>query len=197
MYNECNIIDKLISFTTNTSTDKLSLISSICQCIVRGLSVEDQQMITDKYIATITNNTCESVATVIISLLISLRQEVKLTFDDSLLESLYNLAVNGSNSVTRTISCQLISVVLNKMNNTEHIKNSLIYLQEKIKKNLESASNVDIKKATVILHIWLTKAAVTKGSCNSQDCLNIVCIRFLILIKIMYIKDIIVLRKLI
>ncbi|KAF7410203.1 hypothetical protein HZH68_004584 [Vespula germanica] len=174
LYNECNIVDKLISFTTNISADKLSLISSICQCIVRSLSVEDQQIITDKYIATITHNTCENVVTVIISLLISLRQEVKLTLDDSLLESLYNLAINSSNSITRTMSCQLLSVVLNKMNNTEHFKNSLIYLQEKIKKNLESTSNVNIKKATVILHIWLTKAAVTKGSCNlSQDCLNI------------------------
>ncbi|XP_035736209.1 MMS19 nucleotide excision repair protein homolog isoform X1 [Vespa mandarinia] len=173
LYNECNIIDKLISFTTNTSTDKLSLISSICQCIVRGLFIEDQQMITDKYIAIITHNTCENVVTVIISLLISLRQEVKLILDDSLLESLYNLAVNSSNSITRTMSCQLLSVVLNKMNNAEHFKNSLIYLQEKIKKNLESTSNVDTKKKTVILYIWLTKAAVTKGSYNSQDCLNI------------------------
>lgn len=174
LYNECNIVDKLISFTTNTSADRLSLISNICQCVVRGLSIEDQQTITDKYIVQITQQTCDTnVVTVIISLLISLRQDVNVTLDNSLLESLYNLAISSSNSITKMISCQLLSVILNKMNNMEHFKNCFLYLQEKVKTNLESNSDVNTKRATVILYIWLTKAAVTKGSCNSQDCLNV------------------------
>ncbi|KAK2586153.1 hypothetical protein KPH14_001420 [Odynerus spinipes] len=172
LYNECNVIDKLISFTTDISADKLSLISSICQSIVRGLSVEDQQMITDRYVTLITHNTCESVATIIISLLISLRQDVKLTLDNSLLENLYNLSVNSSNPITRIMSCKLLSVVLNKTNDTEHSEHILLYLQEKIKTNLISASDITVKQATIMLHIWLTKALVTKGSYNSQDYLN-------------------------
>ncbi|KAI4493219.1 hypothetical protein M0802_009507 [Mischocyttarus mexicanus] len=174
LYNECNIVDKLISFTKNISADKLSLISNICQCVVRGLSIDDQQKITDKYIIQITHKTCDiNVVTVIISLLISLQQDVKLMLDNNLLESLYNLAINSSNSITRTISCQLLSVILNKMNNLEHFKDCLLYLQDKVKTNLESNSDVNTKQATVILHMWLTKAAVTKGSCYSQDCLNV------------------------
>ncbi|XP_015188175.1 PREDICTED: MMS19 nucleotide excision repair protein homolog [Polistes dominula] len=175
LYNECNIVDRLILFATkHTSADKLSLISNICQCIVRGLSTVDQQTITDKYIVQITQQTCDtSVVTVIISLLISLRQDVKLTLDKCLLQSLYNLAINNSNSITRMISCQLLAVILNKMNNMEHFKDCFLYLEEKVKTNLESNFDINTKRATVILYIWLTKAAVTKGSYNSQDCLNV------------------------
>lgn len=172
LYNECNIIDKLLSYTTDISVDKLSFISNICQSVVRDLPIKDQQIITDKYINVIKHNTCESVVTVIISMLISLQQDVKLIIDNSLLENLYNLSINSSNSFTRIMSCKLLSVVLNKMNDIENFEHVLLYLQERIKTNLESASDMSIKQATVILHIWLTKAVVTKGSHNSQVCLD-------------------------
>ncbi|XP_054016831.1 MMS19 nucleotide excision repair protein homolog [Hylaeus anthracinus] len=173
LHNECNIIEKLVAFNIDPTDQRLHLILCICRLIVRNLTVEEQQKIINKYAPVLSEKISETNAALIMNIFIPLRPNVDLTINLSLLENLYNLALNNNYSNIRCITSKFIAVILNKMNDdNECFQHVLLYFKEKINNNLESNISIEIKKASASLQIWLTKAIITKGSGNVENFLN-------------------------
>lgn len=113
------------------------------------------------------------------NLFIPLRQNVDFTINLNLLQNLHNLAFNNNYLNIRLITHKFIAVILNKINdNDESFLRILSYFKEKINNNLNLNVNTEIMKAAVSLQIWLTKAIITKGSCDVEIFLNEVCTNF-------------------
>ncbi|XP_043266247.1 MMS19 nucleotide excision repair protein [Colletes gigas] len=169
LHNECNIIEILRALNVSPMDQRLNLILNICRLIVRNLTPEEQQKIANTYATTLSENISETNAALIMNIFIPLRPNVDLTINLNLLEKLYSLALNSIHLNIKCITCKFIAVILNKMNDdNECFKHVLVYLKEKISNNLESNIDIEVKKASVLLQIWLTKAVITKGSCNVE-----------------------------
>ncbi|KOC63670.1 MMS19 nucleotide excision repair protein like protein [Habropoda laboriosa] len=170
LYNECNIIEKLTTFDINPTDQRFDLILNICRLIVRNLTLEEQQNVVDTYVPILSQQISETDAVLIINILIPLRQNIDLTIN---LDLLQNLAINSKHLNIRLLMCKCIAVILNKINdNNEYFQNILSYLKAKINNNLNSNIDVEMKKATASLQLWLTKAIITKGSCDVEVFLN-------------------------
>ncbi|XP_015600942.1 MMS19 nucleotide excision repair protein homolog isoform X2 [Cephus cinctus] len=173
LYKEYNAIDRLVTSETGDFNQRLNLISNICRFIVRQLDVEDQQAVVNRYTDILINKISENNVVLLEGLLTPLRRNVYIQNSDTLLENLCNLAICSTSVDARRVSCKLISVLINKMEDGEHLERILNCMRERITDVLESEdSDINTKRATVSLHTWLTKAVITKGSWSSQDYLN-------------------------
>ncbi|XP_076241898.1 MMS19 nucleotide excision repair protein [Calliopsis andreniformis] len=173
LYNECNIIEKLIALNVTPEDQILDLILNICRLIVRKLTSEEQQKIVNRYAAMLNEQISETNAVLIMNIIIPLRQNINLIISSNLLENLYNLSLNSIYSNIRLITCKFIAVMLNKMNdNDEYSQHILLYFKEKIANKLDTSISIEAKQAAVSLQMWLTKAIITKGSCNAYILLN-------------------------
>ncbi|OAD54066.1 MMS19 nucleotide excision repair protein like protein, partial [Eufriesea mexicana] len=169
LYHECNIIEKLTTFNISPMDQRLDLVLDICRLIVRNLTLEEQQNVVNKYATSLSQQISESDAVLVMNIFIPLRQNIDLAMNLNLLQNLHNLALNSNHSNIRLITCKFIAVILNKINdNSEHFQHILLYFKEKINNNLNSDINIEIVRATASLQVWLTKAIITKGSCNVE-----------------------------
>lgn len=169
LHNECNIIEKLAGLNISPTDQRLNLILHICQLIVRSFMFEEQQKIVNTYAPVLSKQILESNAVLIMNIFIPLRPNIDLSINLNLLENLYNLALNSIHSNIRFITCKFIAVILNKMNDDDEcFQHVLSYFKEKINNNLKSDIGSEAKKVAAFLQIWLTKAIITKGSCNVE-----------------------------
>lgn len=176
LYSKCNIIEKLTTFRVSPVDQRLDPILNISRLIVRNLTSGEQKEIVNKYAAILSGEVSEIDAVLIMNIFIPLRQHVNITISPMLLENLYNLALNSTHSNIRLITCKFIAIVLNKMNdNDECSKRLLLYFKEKITDNLQPDIDIGVQQATASLQIWLTKAVITKGSCDVGLFLDEVC----------------------
>lgn len=176
LHNECNIIEKLAGLNISPTDQRLNLILHICQLIVRSFMFEEQQKIVNTYAPVLSKQILESNAVLIMNIFIPLRPNIDLSINLNLLENLYNLALNSIHSNIRFITCKFIAVILNKMNDDDEcFQHVLSYFKEKINNNLKSDIGSEAKKVAAFLQIWLTKAIITKGSCNVEIFLDEVC----------------------
>ncbi|XP_031843171.2 MMS19 nucleotide excision repair protein isoform X1 [Nomia melanderi] len=173
LHNECSIIEKLTAINMSPVDWRLDLILNICRLIVRSLTFEEQESIVNKYSDILSKSISETDAVLIMNIFIPLRQNVNFTLGPDLLDNLCNLALSNTHSNVRSTTCKFIAVVLNKMNDhSECYQRVLLYFKEKIDISLQSNTNIDVKQAAVLLQIWLTKAVITKGSCDVEIFLN-------------------------
>ncbi|XP_076678333.1 MMS19 nucleotide excision repair protein [Andrena cerasifolii] len=167
LYSKCNIIEKLTTFGLSPVDQRLDPILNISRLIVRNLTSEEQKEIVNKYAAILSGEVSVIDTVLVMNIFIPLRQNINITISPKLLENLYDLAINSTHSNIRLITCKFIAIVLNKMNdNDECSKRLLLYFKEKITNNLQSDIDIDVQQATASLQIWLTKAIITKGSCD-------------------------------
>lgn len=170
LYNECNIIDKLISYETNIIHHKM-LISNVCQLIIRNLTIEEQHAIVSKYAAALNTETAKNDVALIINLLIPLRKDVNLNISSNMIENLYNLAISNYDQDTRQTICKFVSILLNKMEIADLVW-VIPNLEDKINNNLKADTDVELKQYTIDLQIWITKALVMRGFEKSQSFLE-------------------------
>ncbi|XP_026674112.1 MMS19 nucleotide excision repair protein homolog isoform X2 [Ceratina calcarata] len=164
LYERCNIIEKLSALNISPTDQRLDLILNIFRLIVRNFTFEKQQRIANRYVPILSGQASEVDAVFTINLLIPLRKDIDLAINNNLFENLYNLAVNSVHSNVRLITCKFVAVILNKMNIiSEYFEHMLLYFNDRIKDNLGSDSDIDVKKATASLKVWITKAIITKG----------------------------------
>lgn len=164
LYEKCNIIEKLSALYVTHRDQRLDLISNIFRLVVRNFTFEEQQRVANKYVPILSGHVSEIDSILIMNLLIPLRKDVDLAIDNNVLENLYNLAVNSVHSNVRLATCKFIAVILNKMNITsEYFEHALLYFNDRVKDNLSSDSDIDVKRATACLKVWMTKAIITKG----------------------------------
>lgn len=170
LYEECHIIDKLISYETDIIDHKV-LICNVCQLIIRNLTLEKQRTIATKYAAVLNAKSPETDMAMIMNLLIPLRKEVNLCVTDDMIENLSNLAIsNYSPQYTRQMTHKFLSVLLNKIK-IEDLDRIVSYLEEKINTNLKADVGVELEHV-VDLQIWSTKALIMRGGGKSQDFLK-------------------------
>ncbi|XP_032684035.1 MMS19 nucleotide excision repair protein homolog isoform X2 [Odontomachus brunneus] len=169
LYEECHIIDKLISYETNCIDHKM-LMYNVCQLIIRNLTAEKQRTIVMKYAVVLNAKFPEIDIVMIMNLLIPLRKDVILCISDNMIENLCNLAISNHNpQYTRQIACKFLSILLNKIKIGD-LDRILSYLEEKINNNLKA---VDVELEHVVdLHIWITKALIMRGVGKSQNLLK-------------------------
>lgn len=174
LYEECHIIDKLISYETNCIDHKM-LMYNICQLIIRNLTAEKQHTIVMKYAVVLNVKFPETDIVMIMNLLIPLRKDVNFYISDNMIENLSNLAIsNHSSQYTRQITCKFLSILLNKIKIGD-LDRIVSYLEEKISNNLKVVVDVELEHV-VDLQIWMTKALIMRGVGKSQDLLKNVCI---------------------
>ncbi|XP_076759252.1 MMS19 nucleotide excision repair protein isoform X1 [Xylocopa sonorina] len=173
LYHECNIIEKLADLNIDSTDQNLDLVLNISRLIVRNLTLEEQRNVVSKYSSSLSAQVSEIDAVYVMNIFIPLRQNVDLTIDLNLLQNLCYLALNSSHSRIRLITCKFIAVILNKINDdNEHFQHILSYFKEKIRDNLNSDIDIEIKQATASLQVWLVKAMITKGSRDVEIFLN-------------------------
>lgn len=172
LYNECCIIDKLISYKTNVLNHKL-LISNVCQLIIRNLTIKEQRAIATKYATILNTKTLEIDIDLLMNLLIPLRRDINLNINYNVVENLYNLAVSNCNPDVRQAACIFLSVLLNKMEMMD-VDPIVSYLENKIDNNLKA--DVGSKQHVINFQIWMTKALVMRGHKQSQYLLKNVCV---------------------
>ncbi|XP_011871479.1 PREDICTED: MMS19 nucleotide excision repair protein homolog [Vollenhovia emeryi] len=168
LYKECHIIEKLIS---QTNVDHEMLISNICQLIIRNLTIEEQRAIVAKYAVVLNTKNPETDVTIMMNLFISLRKDINLNINNSMVENLYNLATGNCNPDIRQTSCKFLSVLLNKMKVSD-LDRIVSYLEDKISNNLNTDSDIKLKQYTANFQIWVTKALVMRGYAKSQHFLE-------------------------
>lgn len=173
LYNECHIIDELISYKTCTMDHKI-LMSNICRVIVRNLPIEEQYGIVMKYTITTAIMDMISDMPVTLYLLISLHRDINLNINKESIENLCNLALDRNRDpYIRESTCKCLSVISNK---TEDLDWIVAYIEDKINNSIEADIDTELKKYTIDLLIWITKGLVTRG-CNKAQCfLENVCI---------------------
>lgn len=163
----------MIALRFNPIDQRLDIVLNICRLIIRNLTLEEQQNLINKYSSVLSEQVSEFDAIFVMNLFIPLRQNVDFIINLNLLQNLYNLAFNNNYLNIRLITHKFIAVILNKVNdNDESFLCILSYFKEKINNNLNLNVNTEIMKAAVSLQIWLTKAIITKGSCNVEIFLN-------------------------
>lgn len=166
LYKECHIIDKLFSYETNV-VDRKMLICNLCQLIVRNLTSNEQRAIVAEYATALNTKIPETDVAVIMNLLIPLRNDIRLDVNNSTVENLYNLAISSRSSDIRQTTCAFLSVLLNKMESVD-LDRIVPYFEDEISNNLKANIDVELKRHTVHLQIWITKALVTRGYARSQ-----------------------------
>lgn len=164
-----------LSLSITPEDQRLDLILNIGRLIVRNLTFEEQQMIVNRYLPSLSSQISETNAVFIMNIFIPLRQNVNFSIISNFIETLYNLVVNSNYSNIRLITCKFIAVILNKMNDNEYFQSVLLHFKEKITNTLEVDVDIGAKQTMASLQIWLTKAIVTKGSCNVDIFLDEVC----------------------
>lgn len=168
----------MIALRFNPIDQRLDIVLNICRLIVRNLTLEEQQNLINKYASILSEQISEFDAIFVMNLFIPLRQNVNFIINLNLLQNLHNLAFNNNLNI-RLITHKFIAVILNKVNdNDESFLHILSYFKEKINNNLNLNVNTEIMKAAVSLQVWLTKAIITKGSCDVEIFLNEVCKNF-------------------
>lgn len=170
LYEECRIIDKLISYETSVVDHKM-LISNVCQLIIRNLTLEEQRTIVTRYAAALNAEIAENDVAVIMNLLIPLRKAVKLDVSGSVIENLYDLAIGNLSPDIRRTTCKFLSTLSNKMELAD-LDRFVSCLEDKIDSNLKADTDLELKQRTVDLQIWLTKALVMRGCEKSQHFLE-------------------------
>ncbi|XP_066598678.1 MMS19 nucleotide excision repair protein [Prorops nasuta] len=172
LYDNCNIIDTLISFKVNEYDKRLPVMRNICMLIMRKLSAKEQQEVVNKYSAFLIDSNPETRVTLVMNLFIPLQQNIFLDTRNNLLENLYALAIYSPSLNIRHESCKLLSALINKLPDDDSLCKLLVSFKESIINNIEKVANLDVKKATVFVQMWLIKAVVIKGSSNSEDFLK-------------------------
>lgn len=163
----------MIALRFNPIDQRLDIVLNICRLIVRNLTLEEQQNLINKYASVLNEQVSEFDAIFVMNLFIPLRQNVDFIINLNLLQNLHNLAFNNNYLNIRLITHKFIAVILNKINdNDELFLRILSYFKEKINNNLNLNVNTEIMKAAVSLQVWLTKAIITKGSCDVEIFLN-------------------------
>ncbi|XP_076650340.1 MMS19 nucleotide excision repair protein isoform X2 [Halictus rubicundus] len=169
LHNECSIIEKLSAIEISPEDQRLDLILNISRLTVRNLTVDEQQSIVDRYAAALSTSISETNAMLIMNIFIPLKPNVNLALTSDLFENLCNLALRSAHSNVRLTTCKFIAVMVNKMNDdNENFRSVLLYY----KKVLESNACIDVKQAAAFLQLWLTKAIITRGSCDVDIFLN-------------------------
>ena len=173
LYNECNIIEKLALLKMNPADQRFDLVLNICRLIVRNLTFEEQQEVVNKYATILCDQVSIIDAIFIMNIFIPLRQYVNLSISLSLFQNLYNLQLNNIHSNIKLITWEFFAVTLNKMNdNDQCFQSTLSCLKKQIANDLKSDINTEMKQTAAALQVWLTKAIITKGSCNAEIFLN-------------------------
>lgn len=174
LYNECRIIDKLVSYETNVLDHKL-LISNICQLIVRNLAIKEQHTIAAKYAAILNTKILETDVNLLMNLLIPLKKDINLNISYNAVENLYNLAISNCNLSVRQTACIFLSVLLNKMEIID-LDPIVPYLEDKIDHNLKAEIDIGLKQHVVNFQIWMTKALIMRGHEQARHFLRNVCV---------------------
>ncbi|XP_023290256.1 MMS19 nucleotide excision repair protein homolog isoform X2 [Orussus abietinus] len=173
LHDNCNVIERLLLSESGDTYERLHLISKICRSIVRRLDIESQQAVLNKYGTLVNKRSLESSVILLEGIITPLRPNVIVPKIDELLNNLCNLAIESSDVDCKNTACKLISVLINKMAEDEHIEKLLNRLRERIMEILNNSdASIEVTKAAATLHVWLTKALIMKGSRISQDLLN-------------------------
>ncbi|XP_011641202.1 MMS19 nucleotide excision repair protein homolog isoform X2 [Pogonomyrmex barbatus] len=172
LYEECHIIDKLISYKANViDLSHKILISNICHLIVRNLTIEEQRAIVAKYAVALNTKIPETDVTTMMNLFIPLRKDINLNINNDAMINLYNLATSNRNLEIRQTSCKFLSVLLNKMEVSD-LDRIIPCLEDKINNNLRADDDIELKQYTINFQIWMTKALVMRGHAKFQKFLE-------------------------
>ncbi|KAK0162859.1 hypothetical protein PV327_006601 [Microctonus hyperodae] len=178
LYNNTNIMDEIfhLNFAHNYNATEFpelhNLLSDICLLIIRKLSAEDQQNVVEKYSnylrADMNKNILLWVGLLTPLLPCNFTQQII-----DLLMLFVEISLNSTCENTRLSSCRLAAVIINKMNENDNFEKCLNMVRTEIIRILnDDKNNLEQKQAAVILHAWITKALITRGSKMSQNFLD-------------------------
>lgn len=177
-FHERDTINRLLATSIPHSDQWTCLVSNISRLVVRKMNVQEQKAVLEGYTRVVEGIISESDISLIYGVLISLHPDVELR-SNVLIKNLYEVAVTSQISAARVAACKLIATVINKMKNNKNCELILQFLKENISGCLKSnETQIEDKKAHCVLLRWLTKALVVKGTANSQEILDYVCITF-------------------
>ena len=175
---ERDTIRRLLASNIPHSDERTILVSRISNLVVRKLNVQEQKATLERYSRLLEGIFSDNDVPLIDGVLISLHPDVELR-SNLLIKNLYEVAVKSQYLTARVAACKLIAVMINKMKNNKDCEHILQFLKENISGCLESnETQIEDKKAHCVLLRWLTKSLVMKGTVNSQDFLDYVCIMF-------------------
>ncbi|XP_011297077.1 MMS19 nucleotide excision repair protein homolog [Fopius arisanus] len=168
---QCKAVERLVESVEGRTGERMRLVSNICCSIVRRLSPEAQRIVVERHFETLRSRIAEDII-LLEGIITPQAPEIAGTIGIGLLEQLFEISLKGPDEETRLSACRLISILVNKVREDCTLGRYLNIFRESLTQILEEENRAEEKRAAVILHTWLTKSLLVKGSRESQNFLD-------------------------
>lgn len=168
--NDCRAIGSLIE-SVDKDFERMRLVSNICCSIVRKLSPAAQEIVMEKHFSNLRSKIAEDIV-LLEGIITPLASEIVKAISIEVLGQFFEIGLKSTEGETQASACRLVSILVNKIGEGEILGRHLNIFRETLSQVIEAESSFEEKKAAVVMHTWLTKSLVIRGSKESQDFLD-------------------------
>lgn len=174
---ENGCMKSLIAQYPTASDKKQKLISTMCRSILRKLNIDEQQQIFNEYLDKLQNNlTDENVLLFELVVVPMDGQVVRSVNVKTYFHKLTTVAMKSENACAKLASVKLVAVLIHKLAETDFLETYIKPARKNLVDILKSDDPVEVKRAAVVFHTWLTKSLVVGGfSSLATECITDVC----------------------